>query len=96
MIDSHCHLHLLREEVGAVLKRAREAGVGGVVQVATDVESARWGRDLSRSGLPIPVWATAGLYPSRAAGSWREELVHLRALLEEGGFCALGEIGLDY
>ncbi len=96
LLDSHCHLHHCAEDALVLLSRARQAGLSGIVQVGTDVASARFGLELSRrAGLPIPVYPSAGLYPTRAAGPWREELPPLRELLAAGGIRAVGEAGLD-
>jgi len=67
-----------------------------VVQVATDVETARWGLELSeRHRSSVRVHPTAGLYPSRAALEWQAMTKELRQLLETNKFVAVGEVGID-
>jgi TatD DNase family protein len=100
MIDTHCHLThpRLRHEEAAVLDRARAAGLAACISIGTGVEDAQDARELSRRH-PGFVFATAGLDPfsAHAAGAgFDDALARLDELLGEGGFVAVGEIGLDY
>ena len=100
MLDSHCHLSHERftGDLAEVLVRAAHAGVEGCVTIGTGTTDARRCRDLARAH-PGQVWCTAGLDPwtcHRAGERFDEELAALGELLEEGGFVAVGEIGLDY
>lgn len=100
MIDSHGHLThpRFRDDLSEVLRRAREAGVEACVTIGTGVEDASRTRGLARAH-PGFVHATAGLDPfsAHAAGDgFDEALAALETLFAEGGFVALGEIGLDY
>lgn len=100
MIDSHCHLTHDRFEVDRdeVLYRARSAGVERCVTIGTGVEDAERALELSRDSDGL-VCCTAGLDPfsaHRVADRFDESLEQLSQLLRGGGFCAVGEIGLDY
>lgn len=100
VFDTHCHLThpQLREEVASVCERAWAAGLAGCMTIGTGVEDARAARALA-GAFPGRVWCSAGLDPfsAHAAGSaFEDELLALRSLLREGGFAAVGEIGLDY
>jgi TatD DNase family protein len=100
MIDTHCHLThpRLAGEVDLVLARAREAGLGACITIGTGVEDAREARVLARA-QPDFVRCTAGIDPftaHRAGPAFAEQLDELEDLLGQGGFCALGEVGLDY
>jgi len=100
MIDTHCHLthgkfDPDREEA---VERARAAGLEACISIGTGVEDARAVLDLARRH-PGFVHATAGLDPfssHRAGDGFDDELAALHGLLDNGGFCAVGEIGLDY
>lgn len=94
--DSHLHLTDARFDGDrpAVLDRAREAGVVGMVTVGTDPEDAR--RALALAATAADVWATAGLHPhaaDRFSPALREALEELVGRPE---VVAVGETGLDY
>jgi TatD DNase family protein len=100
MIDSHCHLTHTRFEsdLDEVMDRARSAGVVGCVTIGTGVTDAGHVLELSRASRGF-VHCSAGLDPFSAhdAGDrFDDSLAEIAALLEGGGFCAVGEIGLDY
>ena len=100
MIDTHCHLthHKLRDDEDGVVARAREAGLCSCVSIGTGVEDAERVKALTRRHEGF-VFGTAGLDPfsSHDAGDGFDEAFdRLSATLREGGFVAVGEIGLDY
>lgn len=96
MIDSHCHLTYkgLREEMDAVVGRARAAGVTGFITVGVDpadsvaaVEAARKYPD---------VWATVGCHPHDASEMTDRALSDMAALAKDPKVVAWGEAGLDF
>ncbi|MBU1241583.1 TatD family hydrolase [Myxococcota bacterium] len=97
MIDSHCHLFdaPLREDPEGVLAEAGEAGITGVLVVAT--WASAWDEIVASRGrvrqmLPDSRVA-AGLHPwfvHEAPQDWDERLTALLPRLD-----AIGEIGLD-
>jgi len=98
--DTHCHLTHRRfaGEADAAVARARDAGLTGCISIGTGVDDAKRCLELSRDN-PGFIHCTAGLDPFTAndvADHFANELAALRALLKEGGFCAVGEVGLDY
>ena len=100
MIDTHCHLTHAKfaADADAVIARARTAGLRACVTIGTGVEDARRAVDLAKRHEGF-VYATAGLDPfsAHAAGErFDEAFASLSALLSEGGFHGVGEIGLDY
>lgn len=100
MIDTHCHLTHVKfgDDLEAAVARARAAGVTACVTIGTGVDDAIRARDLALRHAGV-VFATAGLDPfsSHAAGEAFDGACEaLARLLEEGGFVAVGEIGLDY
>lgn len=81
-----------------VCARAWEAGLVGCMTIGTGPGDAREARELARAD-PTRLRCAAGIDPfsAHAAGDgFADELAALRALLSEGGFAAVGEIGLDY
>jgi len=100
VIDTHCHLThpRLRGDEDAVVARARESGLEACVSIGTGVEDGGRVRELTGRHEGF-VFGTAGLDPfsSHAVGdAFDDSLRALEDLLAEGGFVALGEIGLDY
>ncbi|WP_165874101.1 TatD family hydrolase [Rubrobacter taiwanensis] len=93
-MDSHTHLLRLERPPGEAVRMAREAGVGAVVNIGTDVEDSRRGAELV-TALP-GVYSAAGIHPQNAGNYTAEDLEALAELLEEPGIVALGEVGLDY
>ena len=96
LIDSHAHLDdpAFDADRDAVLARAREAGIGAIVNVGYD--EARWATTLALSAAHREVYAALGLHPHEAT-AWDEALAgRLRAALAAPKVVALGEIGLDY
>jgi TatD DNase family protein len=104
LIDTHCHLTYpdLADQIGAVLDRAAEAGVGQVITIAETPADARQALELM-ADRPA-VFLAAGIHPhnaSRCTGEDREALVALHQGQWSAGeavqrLVAVGEIGLDY
>jgi len=96
IVDTHAHLTYqgLREDVGGVLARAREAGVGAVITVGTDPADSRAAVALAEA--TEGVWATVGVHPHDAAGLVDAELDDLAALAASPKVVAWGEVGLDF
>jgi TatD DNase family protein len=100
MIDTHCHLTHARfsSDLDEVLRRARSAGLERCVTIGTGPSDARAALELARSSDGF-VSCAAGLDPfsaHEAGEAFDASLEQLAGLLEGGGFCGLGEIGLDY
>ncbi len=96
LIDSHCHLHddAFAHDVGAVIGRAREAGVGRVVTIGTSIAESRAAIALAEQF--DEVFATVGIAPHDEHQFTDETLVQLRELAQHPKVVALGEFGLDY
>jgi TatD DNase family protein len=97
--DSHCHLDTgyFAEGADAVLARALDAGVVGlvVVGVGKDLAPARAAVDFARRE-PGRVAAVVGIHPHDAS-SWSDAAhAELAALARVPEVVAVGEIGLDY
>lgn len=93
MIDTHAHLDAF-EDSDEVLARARAAGVGRVVTVATSVSSARGALELCER--EEGVFAALGLHPHEAGNVDEEDVAALRELLRHPKAVAVGETGLDF
>ena len=104
LIDSHAHLDSPRyaEDREAMLRRAREAGVGAVLSIGIGEEPAQMHQSLEicrqfngRPGIPR-LYSSAGVYPHYTQQIDDAILAKLDGLLAEPEVIACGEIGLDY
>jgi TatD DNase family protein len=96
MIDSHAHVGFPQfdGDRGAVLDRARAAGVVGLVEVGTDLQSSRAAVALAERHTLVH--AAVGVHPHDASTITPGVLNELRVLARDPKVVALGEIGLDY
>jgi len=95
LVDTHCHLnHADFGDLDAVLRRAREAGVGALLVIGWDLESSERAAALARPEEGR--YAAVGIHPHDAAQWSRPAEGCLRALLASEGVVAVGEIGLDF
>ncbi|MDQ3388084.1 MAG: TatD family hydrolase [Gemmatimonadota bacterium] len=94
--DSHAHLadERLHPQVEDVLRRARAAGVNGVVAVGTRPDD--WDLVVSLSEKHPDVFATVGIHPHAAGAASDEAFLTIRERVRHPGVVALGETGLDY
>lgn len=95
LIDTHCHLDLFDiSEVPAILERAREAGVGQVISVATSADSSN--KAIAFSQTYREVFASVGVHPHDAATVDADTIRLLKDLARAQKVVAIGETGLDY
>ena len=95
--DSHCHLTdaAFRDDREAVFRRAREAGVGRLVCIASDLADARAALALVEERERA--WSTAGVHPHEAGSTGPGDLDEIRELAAaHPKVVAVGETGLDY
>jgi TatD DNase family protein len=96
MIDSHCHLTDAKfdGDVDAVLQRAWDAGLTGIITIASDADDAVAAHALACRDPRV--WATAGVHPHVSEHATPAALERVRILLREPRVIAVGETGLDY
>lgn len=96
LIDSHCHLEYkgLVEDQQGVLARAREAGIGGFLNIST--RQREWEQVIGTAAREDKVWASVGIHPHEAdahadlgAAALIEAAAHPKVI-------GIGETGLDY
>lgn len=95
LVDTHAHIcdAVFDSDRGAVLDRARRAGVVAVIAVGEDLADAR--RNLALSQLHPELKPGAGLYPAHIDPEQADELVDfIRA--ERVRLWTIGEVGLDH
>jgi TatD DNase family protein len=98
LTDSHCHLasRQFKEDISAVIERARAAGITRMVTIGTDLEDSAHCIDLAHQHSAV--YAAVGIHPCSVTdvgndGDWLQAIRKLAARKE---VAAIGEIGLDY
>jgi len=96
-IDTHTHIadeafEGCEEEI---ISRARQAGVGKMLQA--DIDSSERGRMFALCDAhPGVLYPMLGLYPGSVTAGWKEEIDALYPWHDDHKVVAVGEIGLDY
>lgn len=96
LIDTHAHIDgdTFEEDREEVIARAKDAGVGYLINVGCDVESSYRSVDLAE--MHDTVYATAGVHPHDVKEIDESTYLHLKELLTHPRVVAVGETGLDY
>ncbi len=96
IVDSHCHLNYpgLVEDQPAVLARARAAGVGLMVNIAT--RESEWAVVRATAETHPDVYATVGIHPHEADAHAHVTADRLIAECAHPRIVGIGESGLDY
>jgi TatD DNase family protein len=96
IFDSHCHLddRSYDQDRPAVLQRAREAGVHGIMIVGTDADTCR--RAVTLAETCTGCYASVGVHPHDARHCSEALLAELSGLAAGERVKAWGEIGLDF
>jgi TatD DNase family protein len=97
LIDAHAHLDACgardAEDVVAIVERAEAVGVGAVVTIADDLDSARW---VTRAAEWDPrVYAAVALHPTRADALTDAARAEIERLAAHPRVVAVGETGMD-
>ncbi len=95
-IDTHAHLDFpdFAADLVYVVGRAREAGIGRIVSIGTDLESSR--RALAIADEFPEVYAAVGWHPGHADSAPEDFRAELRELADHPKVVAIGECGLDH
>ena len=96
LVDSHCHLNYkgLVEDQAGVLARARAAGVGTMLNIAT--RESEWADVLATAEREPDVWATVGIHPHEADEHPDVDAAKLIDRAAHPRIVGIGETGLDY
>lgn len=96
LIDSHCHLDFpdFAEERDAIIKRARDVGVGLMLTISTRLD--QFDRVLSVAEAYPDVYCTVGVHPHEADDHVDVTAAKLVELAKHPKVVGLGESGLDY
>ncbi|GGD46741.1 TatD family hydrolase [Muriicola marianensis] len=94
--DTHIHLYseAFDEDRTQVVEEALALGIDRFFIPAIDSGYTEAMFQLEKD-FPGKVFLMAGLHPTHVKENFREELDHVRQLLSQRKFCAIGEIGID-
>jgi TatD DNase family protein len=96
LVDTHAHVmdSAFDGDREAVLQRARQAGLEGIVLVGYDLRSSRAAIELAR---PLP-WAiaTVGIHPNAVSRASEDDFEDIARLARDPIVAGIGETGLDY
>lgn len=97
LIDTHCHLYLneFRQDINAVIIKAKAAGVTKFYLPAIDSGIINDMLALEAT-FPGECFAMMGLHPCSVKENYKDELVIAEDWLNKRKFVAVGEIGLDF
>ena len=97
LIDAHTHLDACGAEdaqgVTAIVDRAAAVGVGAVVTIADDLDSARWATKAAE--WDPRVYAAVALHPTRADALTDAARAEIETLVAHPRVVAVGETGMD-
>jgi TatD DNase family protein len=98
IVDSHCHLDFedFREDLPAVLERARAAGIVAMVCVGSGGDLATAERAAELATKERDVFAAVGIHPHDAGKILPEFWPVLEKLAKVPRVVGIGETGLDY
>lgn len=94
--DTHTHLYseAFDEDRDAMMQRAQDSGVERFFVPAIDSSYTQRMMQLKQD-YPENVHLMMGLHPTSVKKNFKQELEHVREMLQEHTFCAVGEIGID-
>jgi TatD DNase family protein len=98
IVDSHCHLDFedFRDDLPAILERARTAGIVGMVCVGSAGDLATAERAVELATKEPDVYAAVGIHPHDAGKIQPEFWPALEDLGKRERVVGVGETGLDY
>ncbi len=96
LVDSHCHLEYkgLVEDQGAVIARARAAGVGAFLNIST--RQSEWAQVVATAQREPDIFASVGIHPHEADAHQDLGRAVLLEATHHPKVIAIGETGLDY
>lgn len=96
IFDSHAHYNDEQFDIDrdALLASLPEAGIAGIINCGTDVESSLVSLKMAEK-YPF-VYAACGFHPESAAEADDEKIAQIEKMLSDKKCVAVGEIGLEY
>ena len=96
LVDSHCHLNFpdFKDDIDAVIARAREAGVGVMQTICTDMEE--FDEVYAITERYNDIYCSVGVHPNDTGKSPIALASDLIAKAKKPNVIGIGETGLDY
>ena len=96
LTDTHCHLFYeqIKNDLDAVLARAKDLGVDRFICVATNLEDAKECLNLSKKYKNI--YASVGIHPHDSKNAPEDYIKRIYDFMKNDEIVAVGEMGLDY
>ena len=98
IIDSHCHIDgdAFGEDRGAVIERARAAGVIRMICIGSGRDIANARSAVALAAAEPDIYATVGIHPHDVARMTEMDWSELATLARADRVVGIGETGLDY
>ncbi|MEX2028466.1 MAG: TatD family hydrolase, partial [Candidatus Curtissbacteria bacterium] len=100
LCDTHCHLDMIPDPKIALL-RAKEAGVGIIINVGTSIEASRKSIEIAENTDLVDVYATCGIHAQEGpkdikkyGDGFLDELKKIARFSKR--VVGIGECGMDY
>ena len=96
VIDTHCHLDMIRsgEDIGNIISRAAARGVSRIITIGIDLESSK--KAIKIAEQHETVYASVGIHPHNVLELQDNSYDELENLCNNKKVVAYGEIGLDF
>ncbi len=96
LVDTHAHLDFpeFADDVEAVMRRAKDAGVSRVIAIGTSLQSSHHAIHLAEQYPEL--YAVIGVHPSTVSEEREDFLSELQVMADHPKVVAIGETGLDY
>lgn len=96
IIDTHAHLDFpdYNPDLESVLSRAKEADVGCIINVGTNLASSK--KSVALANRYSNIYASIGIHPHDASKVSEQDWRALESIVKESKVVAIGETGLDY
>ncbi len=96
LVDSHCHLNYkgLLEQQEGVIARAKNAGVGAMLNIST--REREWDEVVGLAETYPHIWASVGIHPHETDAHIGIDAEKLVLYAANPRVVAIGETGLDY
>lgn len=94
LVDSHCHLNMLKEPTIELLAEAKSNGVGHCLNISVNLKDMP--EVLAAAHEFEQVSATVGIHPCTDFDETEPDLSQLLSLADDPAVIGIGETGLDY